>query len=134
VRNYRAKAIKDGQPVFSEDHEQGILVAWLDTNHIFYTHVPNGGWRHPATARRLKRMGVKPGCPDILIFDPSPRHNCPTALELKALDGDPPTVLQQGFMANLMRNGWIVGWNRGADAAIKWLESLGYGQGKTALK
>lgn len=27
--------------------------------------IPNGGWRHPATAKMLKREGVKPGVPDL---------------------------------------------------------------------
>ena len=30
-------------------------------------HPPNGGWRHPATARRLKRMGTKPGVLDVCL-------------------------------------------------------------------
>lgn len=31
-------------------------------------HTPNGGKRDKATARKLKRMGVKPGVPDIAVL------------------------------------------------------------------
>lgn len=29
--------------------------------------IPNGGWRHPKTARFLKAEGVKPGVPDVFL-------------------------------------------------------------------
>jgi hypothetical protein len=35
-----------------------------------YTHVPLGEHRHPATAMRLKRMGVKPGWLDFQFAGP----------------------------------------------------------------
>lgn len=30
-------------------------------------HIPNGGYRHPATAVRMKLLGVKAGVPDICL-------------------------------------------------------------------
>jgi hypothetical protein len=36
--------------------------------HVVWFAVPNGEWRDPATARKLKEMGVKPGVADFLIF------------------------------------------------------------------
>jgi len=127
MRNYRARGIsKDGRPIFDETHEHCVVAEWLDANKVFYAHPANGEWRHPVTAKKLKRMGVKAGCPDFLIFQPSGAHNKPTALELKALDGRAPSVDQVAFMAGLELCGWVIGWHRGADTAIKWLESLGY--------
>lgn len=32
---------------------------------LLYWHVPNGGRRHPAEARKFKDMGVRPGVPDL---------------------------------------------------------------------
>jgi hypothetical protein len=135
MRNYRARAIKDGQPVFDEYHEHCIVAAWLDANKVFYCHPANGEWRHPATARRLKRMGVKAGCPDFLIFKPPP--NAPdkvgTAIELKALDGT-LSETQRQFLATLNIYRWSFAVCFGARQAIEYLERQGYGQGKTALK
>ena len=127
MRNYRARGItKDGQPIFDEYFEHCAVAAWLDANGVFYAHPANGEWRHPVTAKKLKRMGVKPGCPDFLIFSPSGAQNKPTALELKAVDGRGPSDVQQAFLTALGAFGWHVGWHRGADAAIRWLEGLGY--------
>ena len=50
------------------------------------------------------------------------------ALELKALDGGKPSEKQMEFMDRLVQRGWVCGWHRGAEAAIEWLESLGYGK------
>src|SRR5262245_21376392 len=35
-----------------------------------YTHLPFGEYRPPATAAKLKRMGVTPGWPDLLLIGP----------------------------------------------------------------
>lgn len=128
MRNYRARGItNDGKPIFDEAHEHVAVAQWLTVNQIFFTHAPNGEWRHKATARKLKRMGVRAGCPDFLIFDRN-RQGRPTALELKALDGRTPSEDQKTFLDALQRLGWSVSWQRGADAAIKWLEEVGYGR------
>lgn len=129
VRNYRARAVKDGKPVMPESYEHEIVAAWLNVHKIVYCHVPNGEWRHPATARRLKRLGVKPGVPDFLIFDPPPlmRVTCGTVLEIKALDGK-LADLQAQWLCLFQDRGWIASVKYGANEAIKWLESLGYGK------
>lgn len=53
----------------SEADEQSILFEWasyLPELEFMYT-VPNGGSRHPAEARNLKRQGVKSGVPDVCL-------------------------------------------------------------------
>lgn len=126
MRNYRARSIKNGKPVMPEVYEQRTLCAWLDLHKITYCAVPNGEWRHKATARHLKACGVKAGVPDILIFDPILGH-AGTALELKALDGR-VTDTQAQWLCLLQDRGWIASVKHGADEAIRWLESLGYGK------
>ena len=42
-----------------------ILPGWI------YTHVASGEKRDPATAARLKRMGVTCGFPDLVFFGPA---------------------------------------------------------------
>lgn len=48
--------------------------------------VPNGGYRHPAVAARMKQEGVKPGVPDLCL----PVARCGLHglyIEMKARDG-----------------------------------------------
>jgi len=60
----------------SEHLHQAALFSWADAAGIpelrMLFAVPNGGWRgpHPATARRLKDEGVRPGVPDIYLDVP----------------------------------------------------------------
>lgn len=56
-----------------EAQEQAFLFDWIDANISTYPplrwafHPANGEYRHPATAARLKTMGVRPGVPDVLL-------------------------------------------------------------------
>ena len=49
-----------------------------------YTHIASGERRDQITAARLKRMGVTPGFPDLILFGP---HGEVCAIELKADNG-----------------------------------------------
>lgn len=117
----RAKAL--GVP--SEELEQRKLAAWLDAHKILWCHVPNGGGRSKAEAGRLKACGVKAGCPDILIFDQTR-----AAIELKRADGGRTSPAQVAWLNALADRGWVCAVAHGADAAIDWLEEMGYGGGK----
>lgn len=53
-----------------EDRLQISVAGYLDLAlpvGAVYFHIPNGGSRHVREAAKLKRMGVKPGVPDICI-------------------------------------------------------------------
>ena len=70
-----------------EDDLQQICaryLAYMPT--VFYCHVPNGGKRNAREAAKFKRMGVKAGIPDLLIFNPSGEYNG-LAIELKVKGG-----------------------------------------------
>ena len=62
----------------SEYHEQSALIQWArsmqgqypELRYLF--HIPNGGWRHKATAGRMKAQGVRPGVPDLFLPIPRP--------------------------------------------------------------
>lgn len=67
----------------SESAEQQALVTWWRTGgrvslglppHAILLAVPNGGWRHPSTAARLRAEGVTPGVPDLLLAMPRGRY------------------------------------------------------------
>ncbi len=103
----------------------------------------------PAMNARAKE-GVQDGHPDLLIYSRpkrgwseaalqmlssdlvGPVHGTcwsphGIALELKAMDGKKPTEKQQWWLGQFQKMGWISTWCRGADAAIGFLEVVGYG-------
>lgn len=58
----------------SEEREQVELVAWFKRTYgpelaEALHHSPNGGKRHPATARRFKLLGVRRGFPDLVLYN-----------------------------------------------------------------
>jgi len=96
----------------SEHIEQVRLFLWANQWADEYPelallhHIPNGGFRHAATARRLRREGVKPGVPDLCL--PVPRgdyhglyielkygRNKPTDNQVEWLDA----LNEQGYKA-----------------------------------
>ena len=114
-----------------EEQEQLALVQWLELHKVKFTHVPNEG-RHKVQYRvKQKQLGVKPGIPDILIFDPPPAcpENVGTAIELKRRKGGRVTPEQSAWLCILKDRGWAVAVCQGAMEAIEFLESLGYGRG-----
>lgn len=113
----------------SEDAEQRIVANWLRLRQprITWTHPPNGGWRNIVTARRLKLLGTRPGCPDLILWTPPP--NVPskvgTAIEMKAAKGR-VSPEQRQFMAELDACNWVTFVAHGAGIAIAKLVALGY--------
>jgi hypothetical protein len=112
-----------------EDHEQSVVVDWLDAHGVLYCAVPNGGNRSAITGARLKRLGAKRGVPDILIFE-RVEYSAGVALELKKRGATWSSVTkeQRWWLAELNRCGWICGWAAGADEAIEWLKEIGVGR------
>ena len=53
----------------SEHDEQVGFVVWFRSRFpgVLILAVPNGGKRHPGTARKLKAEGVVPGVPDLFV-------------------------------------------------------------------
>jgi len=114
----------------TEDAEQQVVVQWLELHRLHYTHVPNGGWRHVATARRLKALGVKAGVPDLLIFERPPARPdaVGVAIEMKRAKGGRVSAEQQRWLAHLERQGWVVAVCQGAGEAVELLRGLGFGR------
>lgn len=95
---------------WSEAEEQEHLIKWCELSKgkhpcLFrILHIPNGGSRHPAEAVHLKRMGVKPGVPDLLLPYPAGGYHG-LWIEMKSKIGK-PSALQKDW--------------------IEWLRSVGY--------
>ena len=113
-----------------EEAEQQVLAQWLDMHKINWFHPPNGGHRNVIVASKLKVHGVKRGVPDVIIVDPPPLYSnkVGTAIELKRRKGGHLTDEQKEWLDILQLRGWAVAVCRGADEAIRFLESLGYGK------
>lgn len=66
----------------TEDKLQAAIAAHLTaraSSDVLWWHTPNGGSRNAIEAAKLRRMGVKPGIPDLLLLVGGRLH----ALELK---------------------------------------------------
>jgi len=106
----------------TEFEEQAKLAEYLDMQGYCWCHVPNGGNRDAKTGAKMKKQGVKPGVPDVLIFDHVGICNG-VAIELKRQKGGKLRETQVEWLDKLDARGWYTTVCRGADEAIDWLES-----------
>lgn len=119
-------------PIATESQDMTALAQWLNLRRVLWTHVPNGGLRHIATAARMKREGVAAGVPDILIFTrPKLLQNdgsehVGTALELKRAKGGRLSPEQVQWLDGLHKLGWYTLVGMGLTDAIKQLTTAGY--------
>ena len=109
-----------------------ILAQYLDYLGLWWCHVPNERKCSPQAGARMKRLGVKAGVPDVLIFD-RPPHRHPRecagiAIELKREHGGVVSEAQRQWLDELRRRRWIAEVCHGADEAIDLLQKLGYGE------
>jgi hypothetical protein len=76
-------------------------------------------------------MGMQRGFPDLLIMDvpPSLPDKKGAAIEMKTRSpGAKVSPDQEKWLARLEARGWVCRVCWGADEAIAWLQSLGYGR------
>ncbi len=114
-----------------EAREQEMLFEWAAYQLYTYPElqsmfaIPNGGSRHPAEARNLKRQGVKPGVPDICLPVPKGGYHG-MYIEMKRLKGGRLSDDQSAWIAMLKRNGYRAvvckGWKSARDAILDYLE------------
>jgi hypothetical protein len=108
------------QIVPTELEEHLLLADWLNLNNIFFVHIPNEGQRSIATAARLKRMGMRKGAPDFMIFGGSLN----VAIELKRQKRSKTSREQIEFLERLEELGWTTKLCYGAQDAIGFLTTL----------
>lgn len=130
----KSKAEKDLHlPVASESIEQQCLFRWADHTIGDYPglalmyHIPNGGKRNIATARRLKAEGVKAGVPDIHL--PMPRGDFHGLyIELKKQRGATTTDNQDYWLEALNAQGYYAvvcrGWREASSEILNYLGEL----------
>lgn len=113
----------------SEYEEQRALIEWCEWNTKAYPgiemifHIPNGEWRVPRTASKLKKMGVKPGIPDLFLAVPRGQYHG-LFIEVKTKTGK-VTENQERWHNSLRAKGYCVevckGWEVGARVLINYL-------------
>lgn len=110
-------------PSASESKHQIAVVEWLRRrkHHVF--SVPNEGRRDPRVAQRLKRQGMVPGIPDLIITHRDGRR--PIMIEMKDETGELSDT-QVDTQATLMRFGWPVYTCNTGKAAHDLLVRLGF--------
>ena len=108
----------------TEAQEQERLLAVLRRHGVLYFAVPNGGRRGVREAVSLRRQGVQPGIPDLVLPGPDARWRC-LAIELKRSKGGRVSEEQEAWHRLLRSCGWQVLVCRGADDAIEQLRALG---------
>jgi hypothetical protein len=103
----------DRAALVSEDQIQESILGWLELvlPDAIVFHVPNGGGRSKPEAAKLKRMGVKPGVPDLEVILPD---GLTVRLEVKTAIGR-LSVDQQNFHFDLCGMGHLVATVRGVD-------------------
>jgi hypothetical protein len=93
-------------------------LAWRARPGVWFTHPANGGWRSKVEAAIFKAIGVRKGCPDLLLA----YRGAMFALELKAERGR-LTPDQQACHADLERAGVPVATAHRIDEALAVLEA-----------
>jgi len=111
-----------------EDQLTFAVAEYLDLRGWLYTHFPAGEYRPVKTGAKLKRMGLKRGVPDMLIFEPVVSWNMHVgmrtvrppgiAIELKSPKGK-PTKEQTMWLAELKARGWLTHVCRTIDEVIQ---------------
>jgi hypothetical protein len=112
----------------TESQEQIDVVRALKKTKALFCAVPNGGYRQPGEARRLKAEGVAAGVPDLLIFDPvqhDGRRYVGVALEMKRAGGPGPRPAQRLWLEELRKRGWLCLVGFGAADALGKLRTCG---------
>ena len=87
---------------------------------LLFWHTPNGGKRSIGEAANFKRLGVKAGVPDLLLY----YNNQLFCLELKA-PGGRATESQLAFLAHADAQGAYTATAEGLDRALATLEAWG---------
>ncbi|MDQ7033065.1 MAG: VRR-NUC domain-containing protein [Desulfonauticus sp.] len=99
-----------------EDDFQIEIARLLDLKNVLWTHVANERKANVSYGRKLKRMGVKSGVPDILIFEPRKNYNG-LAIELK-VGYNKPTTNQIKWLDDLKKRNWLALWSNSTDEVI----------------
>lgn len=104
----------------SETEEQIIVVNYCDMMGIPVVHIPNEGKRSPIYAGILRKMGLRKGFPDLIVFRARGGYHG-LAIEMKYDDGTVKPEQKQ-WLKTLSKEGYACAVCWSADEAIKIIE------------
>jgi len=104
----------------TEHAEQCAVASWLRARGVAFFAVPNGAKMGPAEASKMKREGLSPGVPDLMVVDQGNR----IALEMKRREGGRVSPDQRAWLDHLEGQGWTCYVAHGAEDAIGWLKNV----------
>lgn len=111
-------------PCPTEEQEQAYVIQWCELMRPelpeleLLFHIPNGGMRSKTEAVRFKRIGVKPGVPD--LFLPVARGKFHGLfIEMKRKKGGRPSAEQSGWIKRLKNEGYAAYIAQGGEEAVK---------------
>lgn len=108
-----------------EDDLQAAVCRYLDIlerqGHLLYFAVPNGGKRNLLEAVRMKRLGIRPGIPDLVLI---PKAGPWCFIELKSPKGV-QSEAQREWAAKLERFNCVTRVCRSLDEVRQFLFELG---------
>lgn len=116
-------------PIPTESAEQQALFQWAALQEGTHPelsllhHIPNGGSRHKAEARRLKAEGVKAGVPDLCLPVARGQYHG-LYVELKRVKKSRASEEQVAWLAKLAEQGYYVAICKGWEEAMETI--LGY--------
>lgn len=106
----------------SEDQEQMHLVQYCDMKGYPRFRVPNETYTKSWSQKlKNKRLGVSPGVPDLFVV----AHGRLIAVEMKRTKGSNTSQAQKEWIETLNANGTPAQVCKGAEEAIKFIESFG---------
>ena len=97
------------QSYMTETQHHIGLMHWAKTQPIlseYLIHIPNGGYRRPKEAIKLKKMGVKAGVSDLFLAYPSPHYHG-LWIELKGSKGK-LSIEQEAWLKLMETAGYAV--------------------------
>jgi hypothetical protein len=113
-----------------ETDEQAVLVDYLRLRGLEVFSVPNGamlGGRNKwGLLAKLRREGMLPGAPDLVLIQRAPATGRPVCIEMKRRKTGKVSKNQETVLPLFERAGWHVIVARGAQDALDSLAQLGY--------
>lgn len=111
-------------PILTEDEEQQALFRWIAFAAGRYPklklciHIPNEGKRSAANGAKLKRMGLRPGAPDVFLPVSNGKYNN-LFIEMKRTKGGKVSAAQKRFIEDLNKYGNLAVVCNGWEEAVK---------------
>jgi len=112
----------------TEEQDQESLADLLDLIGVRWCHYPAEIKAKPQYMAKRKRLGVKTGVPDVMIFHPPPNYpfSKGAVIELKRIKGGRLSESQVDWLNVLSVLGWKTAVCKGINEAIEQLKIWGY--------